>query len=131
MPPFNYGPHVQLEYPPETRPAFRLKDGSTYVGEWVNDKIEGRGVMEGENGKYEGFWKKEMKYSLLFLFLGMVEGDLLTLMVVSMKESGLRIRLMGRVIFIPSMAAYIQALGKMIKNKKEEDNRVERGGERR
>ena len=38
----------------ENRPAFKLPDGSTYVGEWTEDKITGQGVLEGDNGKYEG-----------------------------------------------------------------------------
>ena len=38
------------------RPAFRLPDGSTYVGEWNGSNINGKGVMEGENGHYEGYW---------------------------------------------------------------------------
>jgi hypothetical protein len=38
------------------RLAYRLPDGSTYVGEWNGHDIHGKGVMEGENGKYEGYW---------------------------------------------------------------------------
>lgn len=43
------------------RPAFRLPDGSTYVGEWNGQIIHGKGVMEGENGKYEGYWENGVR----------------------------------------------------------------------
>lgn len=35
LPPFNFGEKKHLNA--ESRPAFRLIDGSTYVGDWIED----------------------------------------------------------------------------------------------
>jgi hypothetical protein len=51
--PFNYGPGSDFG---EMRPAERLKDGSTYIGGLKDEKYHGRGVLDGPEGKYEGFW---------------------------------------------------------------------------
>ena len=36
--------------------------GKIYKGEWVNNKMEGKGVMEWPDGRiYEGYFKDDMK----------------------------------------------------------------------
>ena len=45
----------------EKRELFRYTDGSTYEGEWLDDKRHGKGVMiYAEGNKYVGEWQNDM-----------------------------------------------------------------------
>ena len=43
---------------------YKWKDGSRYVGEYLNDKKHGRGVFQWPNGKmYVGEWRMGKKHA--------------------------------------------------------------------